>query len=105
MLLFNFCFINKFIIFFWGGGFDGWFLVLLLKGVGILFFIYYLYWNEFIYGLDLGVYCLERWEDGELIKKVKFGVGYIDFNIGLRFCLGSKFFYCFCVFVYLLILL
>jgi hypothetical protein len=45
--------------------------------------------SEAIYGPEAKIYLPERWESGELIKKVGLGAGFVDFNGGPRVCLGS----------------
>jgi cytochrome P450 len=74
-----------------GGGPDGSSPVLLPKGAGIVWFVYHLHRLESLYGSDAGVFRPERWDCGELIKKVRQGAGYVDVHGGPRSCLGSKF--------------
>ena len=72
-----------------GGGPTGSSPVLLPKGTGIAWSVYHLHRLESIYGSDSRVYRPQRWENGELMKKARPGVGYVDFNGGPRTCLGS----------------
>ena len=72
-----------------GGGPDGLSPILLLPGTGIAWSVYHLHRLESIYGPDPRVYRPQRWESGELMRKVRPGAGFIDFNGGPRTCLGS----------------
>lgn len=63
-----------------GGGPDGQSPVLFTKGTGLAFSVYHLHRLESLYGSDSKVWRPERWESGELIKNVRLGVGFINFN-------------------------
>ena len=86
----NVRFANKTTVLPRGGGPDGQSPVLMPKGTGIAWSVYHLHRLQSTYGPDPGVYRPERWEDGELIKKARQGVGFVDFHGGPRVCLGSK---------------
>ena len=86
----NIRFANKTTLLPRGGGPDGQSPVLMPKGTGIAWSVYHLHRLQSLYGPDPRVYRPERWEDGELIKKVRPGVGFVDFNGGPRVCLGDK---------------
>lgn len=73
-----------------GGGPDGTAPVFIHKGYGVGWSTYHLHRSEALYGPDARVYRPERWEDGELIRKVGLGAGFLDFHAGPRVCLGSK---------------
>lgn len=45
---------------------------------------------ESVSGSDARVFRPDRWEDGELVRKVGLGAGFLDFHGGPRVCLGSK---------------
>ncbi|KAI1100875.1 cytochrome P450 [Jackrogersella minutella] len=74
-----------------GGGPDGTAPVLLRKGDGVGWSLYHLHRRESLYGPDARVYRPERWESGELIKKVGLGAGFVDFHGGPRLCLGKDY--------------
>ncbi|KAK0646880.1 n-alkane-inducible cytochrome P450 [Cercophora newfieldiana] len=90
-LALNFRFANKTTILPRGGGPDGRSPVLIPKGSGVGWSTYHLHRLESLYGPDSRVYRPQRWESGELIKKVGLGAGFVDFNAGPRVCLGKDF--------------
>jgi hypothetical protein len=63
-----------------GGGPDGSAPFLLRKGRGVGWSTYHLHRSEALYGPDARVYRPERWESGELIRKVGLGAGFLDFH-------------------------
>lgn len=73
-----------------GGGPNGEAPVLLRKGNGVGWSTYHLHRLESLYGADADDYRPERWMDGDLIRKVGLGSGFLDFHAGPRVCLGSK---------------
>jgi cytochrome P450 len=85
----NVRFANKSTILPRGGGSDGQSPVLIPKNSGVGWCTYHMHRLESIYGPDAKVYRPQRWESGELIKKVGLGSGFIDFHAGPRLCLGS----------------
>jgi cytochrome P450 len=72
-----------------GGGLDGLAPVLIPKGSGVGWSAYHLHRNEPLYGPDAHLYNPQRWESGELMKRVRPGSGLLDFGGGPRVCLGS----------------
>ncbi|KAJ9143080.1 cytochrome P450 [Pleurostoma richardsiae] len=74
-----------------GGGPDGTSPFLLRKGTGVGWSTYHLHRSEALYGPDARVYRPERWESGELIRKVGLGAGFVDFHGGPRVCLGKDY--------------
>jgi cytochrome P450 len=74
-----------------GGGPDGRSPFLLRKGQGIGWSTYHMHRSERLYGADARTYRPERWEDGELLRRMRdLGAGFLDFHAGKRICLGSK---------------
>ncbi|KAH6643417.1 n-alkane-inducible cytochrome P450 [Truncatella angustata] len=74
-----------------GGGPDGNAPLLLRKGNGVGWSLYHLHRREELYGSDARVYRPERWESGDLVKKVGVGAGFVDFHGGPRLCLGKDY--------------
>src|ERR1035438_7344610 len=64
-------------------------MLLANRCTGVGWSTYHLHRLAPLYGPDSRVYRPQRWESGELIKTVGLGAGFIDFNGGLRVCLGS----------------
>ncbi|KAI1376215.1 n-alkane-inducible cytochrome P450 [Hypoxylon crocopeplum] len=87
----NVRFANRMTILPRGGGPDGTAPVLLRKGDGVGWSLYHLHRKESLYGPDARVYRPERWESGQLIKKVGLGAGFVDFHSGPRLCLGKDY--------------
>lgn len=87
----NVRFANKTTVLPRGGGPDGSAPLLLRKGNGIGWSLYHMHRREDLYGEDARQYKPERWESGELIKKVGLGAGYVDFHGGPRLCLGKDY--------------
>ncbi|KAI1768963.1 cytochrome P450 [Hypoxylon sp. FL1150] len=90
-LALNFRFANKNTVLSRGGGPDGRSPVFIPKYSGVGWSSYHLHRRESLYGSDSRLWRPQRWEDGELIKGVKPGAGFIDFNVGSRLCLGKDF--------------
>ncbi|KAM0281820.1 hypothetical protein ACHAQH_003309 [Verticillium albo-atrum] len=74
-----------------GGGPDGTAPVLLKKGNGVGWSTYHLHRLKSLYGSDADEYRPDRWADGELIRKVGLGSGFLDFHAGPRVCLGKDY--------------
>lgn len=72
-----------------GGGPDGQSPVLIRKGAGVGYAVYYMHRLKHLYGADANQFRPERWEDGKLAD---IGWGYLPFSGGPRLCLGSEFF-------------
>ncbi|KAK9421291.1 putative N-alkane-inducible cytochrome P450 [Seiridium unicorne] len=85
----NVRFANKATVLPRGGGTDGKSPLLLRKGNGVGWSLYHLHRREELYGADARKYKPERWESGELVKKVGLGAGFVDFHGGPRLCLGK----------------
>lgn len=71
-----------------GGGPDRNSPVLIRKGTGVGWSTYHMHRMTSLYGDDAREFVPERWENGELEKRV--GLGYMPFHAGPRLCLGSK---------------
>ncbi|KAK6431100.1 hypothetical protein LTR95_012741 [Oleoguttula sp. CCFEE 5521] len=74
-----------------GGGPDGTAPVFLRKCTGIGWSTYHMHRSEALYGANARKYMPERWESGELIRKVGLGTGFLDFHGGPRVCLGKDY--------------
>lgn len=74
-----------------GGGPDGTAPVFIRKGYGVGWSTYHLHRSEALYGPDARIYRPERWEDGELVRRVGLGAGFLDFHSGPRVCLGKDY--------------
>ena len=72
-----------------GGGPDGTDPILVRKGAAVGYCVYAMHRRTDIYGPDAHEFRPERWESGELARKV--GYGYLPFNGGPRLCLGQDF--------------
>ncbi|KAL9613336.1 MAG: hypothetical protein Q9167_002097 [Letrouitia subvulpina] len=70
-----------------GGGLDGSSPLLVRRGLGVGFPVYYMHRRRDLYGEDAMEYRPERWEGPELAE---IGWGYLPFHGGHRLCLGSK---------------
>ena len=73
-----------------GGGPDGQSPVLIRKGAGIGYAVYYMHRMKQLYGEDANDFRPDRWENGKLAN---IGWGYLPFSGGPRLCLGSKFYF------------
>jgi cytochrome P450 len=71
-----------------GGGPDRNSPVLIRKGTGVGWSTYHMHRMTSLYGADAQEFVPERWQDGELERRV--GLGYMPFHAGPRLCLGSK---------------
>jgi cytochrome P450 len=72
-----------------GGGQDGQSPVLVRRGEPVGYCVYAMHRRKDLYGDDAMHFVLERWENGELAKRI--GYGYLPFNGGPRVCLGQDF--------------
>ncbi|KAI1393503.1 cytochrome P450 [Hypoxylon trugodes] len=90
-LALNFRFANKNTVLPRGGGSDGKSPVFISKYSGVGWSSYHLHRRESLYGVGSRLYHPQRWEDGELMRKVKPGAGFLDFHGGARVCLGRDF--------------
>ncbi|KAJ8116574.1 hypothetical protein OPT61_g2020 [Boeremia exigua] len=72
-----------------GGGPDGKASVLVRKGQAVGYCVYAMHRRKDLYGEDAMQFVPERWEDGQLSKRI--GYGYLPFNGGPRVCLGQDF--------------
>jgi len=71
-----------------GGGADGNAPILIRKGAGVGYAVYYLHRLKSIYGEDAEDFKPERWERPELAN---LGYEYLPFHGGPRLCLGKDF--------------
>ncbi len=71
-----------------GGGPDGSSSVLVRRGTGVGFPVYYMHRRKDIYGQDAMEFRPERWEGPKLAD---IGWAYLPFHGGPRLCLGSKY--------------
>lgn len=89
----NTCTIVRITVLSTGGGLDWKSLVLILKGSAVAFSVYSMHRRPDLYGMDVELFRLERWDEDMPLKNnlMNSKWGYLPFHGGPCICLGSEY--------------